>query len=40
MRAARRLRGTLAARPLAREYLERFPDGVHAATARELLGGE
>lgn len=38
MRAARALRGREAAAPLARDYLRRFPNGVHAATAREILG--
>ena len=32
-----RLRGTAAAVPLAREYLERFPEGAYAASARALV---
>jgi len=38
MRVARRARGTKAAEPLAREYLRRYPDGVHAAAAQQILG--
>ncbi len=38
MRTVRKLRGSAAAAPLARDYLKRFPKGVHVATAREILG--
>ncbi len=38
MRVVKKQRGTSAAAPLAREYLQRFPKGVHGATAREILG--
>ena len=32
-----KLRGVASARPLASEYLSRFPDGPYAAPARKLL---
>lgn len=35
-----RLQGTSAARAVASEYLERFPGGAHAATARSILAEE
>ncbi len=37
MRVVRRARGVKAAEPLAREYLRRYPDGVHAAAAQQIL---
>jgi len=36
--AVRKVRGIEAAKPLAREYLKRFPNGAHAAVAREVAG--
>jgi TolA-binding protein len=39
LRATARLRGNAAARPLAMQYLQRYPNGVHAATARKTLQG-
>jgi hypothetical protein len=38
MRAVASLQGKSAAMALAREYLSRFPKGVHVNTAREILG--
>ncbi|MGC4091186.1 MAG: hypothetical protein QM756_25580 [Polyangiaceae bacterium] len=38
MRTTRATRGAAAAVPLAREYLSRYPNGVHAGTARTLAG--
>jgi TolA-binding protein len=38
MRAEVTLRGKAAARPLALEYLRRYPDGVHAISARRIAG--
>ncbi len=38
LRAVKTTQGTRAAAPLAREYLTRFPNGVHVSTAREILG--
>lgn len=38
MRVVNKLRGLGAARPLARDYLERFTKGVHVAKTREILG--
>ncbi|HEY4157316.1 MAG TPA: FecR domain-containing protein [Polyangiaceae bacterium] len=38
MRAVSSLQGKPAAAPLARDYLSRFPKGVHVNTAREILG--
>lgn len=40
MRVVRRARGAKAAEPLAREYLGRYPDGVHAAAAQQILREE
>jgi hypothetical protein len=40
LRAVRATRGQAAAQPLAREYLRRFPKGVHVSTAREILGDQ
>jgi hypothetical protein len=40
MRVVRRLSGARAAAPIAREYLQRFPKGVSANTAREILAAE
>jgi hypothetical protein len=37
LRAVRASQGQAAAQPLAREYLRRFPKGVHVSTAREIL---
>lgn len=37
MRARLAMSGAQAARPIAREYLQRFPDGVHLRMARRLL---
>lgn len=37
MRVVRRARGVKAAEPLAREYLRRYPDGVHASAAQQIL---
>jgi hypothetical protein len=36
MRVTVRTQGTAAARPLAMQYLERYPNGVHADTARKI----
>jgi hypothetical protein len=38
LRAVKATEGRQAAQPLAREYLQRFPKGVHESTAREILG--
>lgn len=38
LRAVKATQGQAAAQPLAREYLRRFPKGVHVSTAREILG--
>jgi hypothetical protein len=38
MRTTRALKGAAAAKPLAEEYLRRYPNGVHAGTARSLVG--
>jgi hypothetical protein len=38
LRAVKATQGKQAAEPLAREYLRRFPKGVHVRTAREVLG--
>jgi TolA-binding protein len=38
LRAVRASQGRAAAQPWAREYLQRFPKGVHVDTAREILG--
>jgi hypothetical protein len=38
LRAVKATQGQNAAVPLAREYLRRFPKGVHVRTAREILG--
>jgi hypothetical protein len=40
MRAVRATSGASAAAPLARDYLARFPKGVHVNTAREILDGK
>jgi hypothetical protein len=40
MRALLAMSGAAAARPIAREYLRRFPDGVHLRMARRLAGSE
>jgi hypothetical protein len=40
LRAVRGSQGQAAARPLAYEYLRRFPKGVHVDTAREILGNK
>jgi hypothetical protein len=40
MRVVRRLSGAHAAGPIAREYLQRYPKGVSASTAREILAAE
>jgi hypothetical protein len=37
MRVVKRARGPKAAEPLAREYLRKYPDGVHAAAAQQIL---
>ncbi|HVY25645.1 MAG TPA: FecR domain-containing protein [Polyangiaceae bacterium] len=37
MRTVRTLQGQSAAQPLARDYLRRFPKGVHVSTARQIL---
>lgn len=37
LRAVNATRGRRAAEPIAREYLARFPKGVHVSTAREIL---
>lgn len=38
LRAVKATQGKQAAEPIAREYLRRFPQGVHVGTAREILG--
>lgn len=38
LRTVKATQGKKAAEPLAREYLRRFPKGVHVRTAREILG--
>ncbi|MFI5307679.1 MAG: FecR domain-containing protein [Polyangiales bacterium] len=38
MRVVTALRGKTAARPLAVEYLRRYPDGVYASSARKIVG--
>ncbi|HET9932512.1 MAG TPA: FecR domain-containing protein [Polyangiaceae bacterium] len=38
MRTVSSLRGTAAAKPLARTYLQRYPNGVHAPAAKKLGG--
>ncbi len=38
MRTVSALRGTAAAKPLARTYLQRYPNGVHAPAAKKLGG--
>jgi hypothetical protein len=38
LRTVETTQGKKAAEPLAREYLRRFPKGVHVRTAREILG--
>jgi hypothetical protein len=38
LRAVKATQGRQAAEPIAREYLRRFPQGVHVSTAREILG--
>ena len=38
MRVTVRTQGTAAARPLAMQYLQRYPNGVHADTARKIAG--
>jgi hypothetical protein len=40
MRAILATRGRVAAEPVAREYLSRYPEGVHAKPARSILGQE
>lgn len=40
MRVVRRSRGAKAAEPLARQYLRRYPEGVHAAAAQQILREE
>lgn len=40
LRVVKATQGKAAAAPLAREYLARFPKGVHVQTAREVLGEE
>lgn len=37
LRATVQLRGNAAARPLAMQYLQRYPNGVHSATARKIV---
>jgi TolA-binding protein len=39
MRTVRAIEGRQAARPLAREYLRRYPKGVHTSAARQLAEG-
>jgi hypothetical protein len=36
MRTALALQGRSAAQPIARDYLKRYPDGVHAAAAKKI----
>ena len=38
MRITVRMQGTAAARPLAMQYLQRYPNGVHADSARKIVG--
>ena len=38
MRTSKALEGAQAGASVAREYLRRYPDGVHAAAARKLVG--
>jgi TolA-binding protein len=38
LRTVNATQGRAAAQPIAREYLKRFPKGVHVSTAREILG--
>jgi TolA-binding protein len=40
MRTILAARGRKAAEPVAREYLSRYPEGVHAKPARRILGEE
>lgn len=40
MRTIQATRGRAAAEPVAREYLSRYPEGVHAKPARRILGEE
>jgi len=37
LRSTAQLRGNAAARPLAMQYLQRYPNGVHSVTAREVV---
>jgi TolA-binding protein len=38
MRSVQKISGPALARPIAEEYLRRYPNGVHAGTARSILG--
>ena len=38
MRSVQKISGPALARPIAEEYLQRYPNGVHAGTARSILG--
>jgi len=38
MRSVQKISGPASARPIAEQYLERYPNGVHAGTARSILG--
>ena len=40
MRTTARLKGNAAARPLAMQYLQRYPNGVHAATASKITNAQ
>jgi hypothetical protein len=40
LRTVKTTQGQAAAVPIAREYLRRFPKGVHVSTAREILGDD
>jgi hypothetical protein len=40
MRAVATTRGPVAAKPIAQEYLRRYPQGVHVKTARKVAGVE
>jgi TolA-binding protein len=40
MRAAVRLNGNAAGKPLAVQYLQRYPNGVHADMARKIAGSQ
>jgi TolA-binding protein len=40
MRTIQATRGRAAAEPVARDYLSRYPEGVHAKPARRILGEE